>query len=303
MNIAIFGGSGQLGTMLTLKAEKEGHTVYSFSSKDCDIIEALDVNACIGASNGTNLDVIINCAAMHDLKECERNPQEAFDVNAIGARNVAIASNNVDALNVYISTNYVLEHGEEAPMNIYGVSKLAGEYITKTYSKRGIVIRTAALYGPFPCSRKSGNFVDNLLDRIKDGETDFTMVSDQYVNLSRTDCVSNLILTYILENLETVHSSRYTYTLSAVNVGENSWYEYAKIICNYMSNVMKKPIKVHPSVTDNSLFPKRPLMAPLYVWGKYSNITMHSKQALIEYVAARYNEGKWVDPIDVVQKL
>ncbi len=57
--------------------------------------------------------MIINAAAYVKVDEAERNPEEAFKVNAIGALNVARISSRVDAVNVYISTDYVFDGREE----------------------------------------------------------------------------------------------------------------------------------------------------------------------------------------------
>ena len=54
-------------------------------------------------------DVIINCAGMTDVAECEKNIDEAYRVNAIGVRNVALAANDIDAKVIQISTDDVFD--------------------------------------------------------------------------------------------------------------------------------------------------------------------------------------------------
>jgi len=297
MKIAIFGGSGQLGRMLNLKATKAGHEVVSFSSKDVDIVELQEVDDVLPS----DIDVVINCAAEHNLKLCEENPIEAFDTNTIGARNTAVISKQRNALNVYVSTNYVLnDYGLEKPLNVYGISKLAGEHMTATFSGKYVIARTAALYGPFPCSRKPGNFVDNILKRIQNGETEFTMVSDQYVNLSRTDCVAELLLQYVKDAL--LGEFPLNKTISAVNPQSYSWCEYAKLICEHFSNLLKIDIKVHPTYTDKSISPKRPFDASLFLTQKYCSFLPNSKEALLDYLKLRYQDG-WIEPLKIVDGL
>ena len=86
-------------------------------------------------------DVIINCAGMTDVAECEKNLDEAYRVNAIGVRNVALAANDIDAKVIQISTDDVFDKESRIPYNefdtvhprtIYGKSKEAGEKIPDT---------------------------------------------------------------------------------------------------------------------------------------------------------------------------
>lgn len=90
------------------------------------------------------------------MDDAELYPEKAFQVNAIGALNVARIANKIDAINVYISTDYVFdgEKGEPYteedvpnPINVYGVSKLAGEVFTRNYSQKHYIIRVASSTG------------------------------------------------------------------------------------------------------------------------------------------------------------
>ena len=91
----------------------------------------------------------------------------AYRINAIGARNVAVASQLVEAKLVYISTDYVFqgdrpegydEFHNPAPINIYGASKYAGEQFVKELHNKYFIVRTSWLYGKY-----GNNFVKTMM--------------------------------------------------------------------------------------------------------------------------------------------
>mgnify|MGYP000529739236 CR=1 FL=1 len=97
-------------------------------------------------------DVIINCAGMTDVAECEKNIDEAYRVNAIGVRNVALAANDIDAKVIQISTDDVFDKESRIPYNefdtvhprtIYGKSKETGEKILTQLLNRFVIIRSS----------------------------------------------------------------------------------------------------------------------------------------------------------------
>jgi len=101
-------------------------------------------------------NIIINCAAYTNVDKCENDIDNAFKVNAIGPRNLAIAAQRVRAKLLHVSTDYVFsgegntpfrEYDIPQPVSIYGKTKLLGEqYVMKNCNKY-FVVRTAWLYG------------------------------------------------------------------------------------------------------------------------------------------------------------
>ena len=100
-------------------------------------------------------DVVINCAGMTDVQECENNVDEAYRVNAIGVRNVALAANEVNAKVIQISTDDVFDKESRIPYNefdnvhprtIYGKSKEAGEKILTQLLNRFVIIRSSWIW-------------------------------------------------------------------------------------------------------------------------------------------------------------
>jgi len=178
MKVLILGATGQLGSALcsVLATELE---VIAATRKEFDITDLTATRSFILA---TEPDVVINPAAYTDVDGCEKEREKAFLVNAIGARNVAIAAREVGAKLVHISTDYVFDGSKDGPyveydpphpLNVYGWSKLMGEQMVREQNPRSFILRVAWLYSS---SRK--NFVKTMLRLAKERE-EIRVVSDQ----------------------------------------------------------------------------------------------------------------------------
>lgn len=100
--------------------------------------------------------IIINCSALTDPEYCEKHPEEAFRVNGLGARNMAVAANRILARLVHLSTDDVFDGSADtpyrefdppAPDTYYGKSKLFGEQYVRDFSMTYFIIRSSWLYG------------------------------------------------------------------------------------------------------------------------------------------------------------
>ena len=125
---------------------------------------------------------IVNCAAHTAVDACESQYEKAFAINAIGARNLAIASRETGAKLVHISTDYVfdgkgtrpyVETDPTNPMGAYGSTKLAGEEFVKEFADRWFILRTAWLYGD------GKNFAKTML-RLSETHDEVRVVGDQF---------------------------------------------------------------------------------------------------------------------------
>jgi dTDP-4-dehydrorhamnose reductase len=181
MRVAIIGANGQLGSDL-VKAF-EGHEVIPWTRSDFDVRDHARAAEAIASAHP---DIVINTAAFHKTEACEDDPQLAFAVNAIAVRNLAQACEACGVTLVHISTDYVFDGEKGAPyteedaprpLNVYGVSKLAGERFVETICQRYYVVRVASLFGLAGASGKGGNFVETLLAKASRGET-LTVVDD-----------------------------------------------------------------------------------------------------------------------------
>jgi dTDP-4-dehydrorhamnose reductase len=206
MRVAVVGGTGQLGDDVVRAFAASGDTVIALSHADMDITVLESVSATM---DDVRPDLIVNTAAMHHVERCEENPQMAFEVNALGPRNLAMVARSLHAKLMHISTDYVfdgsrrqpyLETDLPRPLNTYGNTKLAGEYYVRSVADSHFVLRTSGLYGKSPCRGKSGlNFVDLMRKlgmergkvRVVDSEiitpTSTSQLAQQMVLLGRSD--------------------------------------------------------------------------------------------------------------------
>ncbi|MCD6101409.1 MAG: dTDP-4-dehydrorhamnose reductase [Candidatus Marinimicrobia bacterium] len=238
MKVAIIGANGQLGTDLV---EVFGEEAIPLTHKDLDVtdFESLKI------LKDLKPDVIINTAAYVRVDDAELYPEKAFQVNGIGALNVAKIANEIDAINVYISTDYVFdgtkgepytENDVPNPINVYSVSKYAGEIITRNYSSRHYIIRVASLYGKAGASGKGGNFVEFMVQKAKRGE-EIRVVSDQFMSPTYTKDVARTLRKFLELKPEFG-------VYHMVNEGFCSWYEFTREIFEILGwNVEVKPIK------------------------------------------------------------
>jgi len=238
MKVAIIGAKGQLGSDLV---KVFGEEAIPLTHKDLDVtdFESLKILKELGP------DVIINTAAYHKTDECEENPEKTFLVNSVGARNVALISKKIDAINVYISTDYVFsgtkgepytEEDVPNPINVYGVSKYAGEIFTKNYSQKYYIIRVASLYGKAGASGKGGNFVEFMIEKAKKGE-EIRVVDDMFMSPTYTKDVARILKKFLELKPEFG-------IYHMVNKGYCSWYEFTKVIFEILGwDVEIKPIR------------------------------------------------------------
>jgi 2-polyprenyl-3-methyl-5-hydroxy-6-metoxy-1,4-benzoquinol methylase len=142
MKVLLFGGSGLLGTTLSLKFD-----IITPSKSECNILDYFKLEKFI---KKTNPDVIINAAAITDNRIVELDPTKAIQVNIIGAANLAIICSKIKVRLVYISTDYVYrgnrgnykESDDVFPFNNYSHTKLGGECSTRLV-KNHLIIRTS----------------------------------------------------------------------------------------------------------------------------------------------------------------
>jgi dTDP-4-dehydrorhamnose reductase len=206
VNVAIIGANGQLGTDLVAAFCNNGDSVCGLTHTD---IEISSLDSVSRALEKAQPQVVVNTAAMHNVDNCEREPEKAFAINGIGAKNLALASRNLGAVLMHISTDYVfdgnkgtpyVETDNPQPLNAYGISKVAGEHFVRCTTDKHFVVRTSGLYGKSPCRAKGGlNFIELMLKlarergevRVVDSEfvspTSTAELAEQLVRLSRSD--------------------------------------------------------------------------------------------------------------------
>ena len=236
MKVVVIGSSGQLGKSLM----QEFKEAIGLNHSE---IEVTDYKSVEEKLLDLKPDVVINAAAYVKVDDAEEEAEKAFAVNALGALNVAKACEKIGAVNVYISTDYVFdgtkgqaysEEDKPNPINVYGSSKLTGEFFTKNYSKKHYVIRVASLYGG-EGTKSKGNFVLSILKKAA-SEKELKVVNDVIVSPTYTDDAAKMIRKILENNLD--------YGIyHAVNEGYCSWFDFAKKIIEFKNlDVDIKPV-------------------------------------------------------------
>ncbi|MGL5912500.1 MAG: SDR family oxidoreductase, partial [Phycicoccus sp.] len=147
----VAGAAGMLGRDLTRALADAGHEV---TPADLPGLDITDPGSCERWVAGHH--VVVNCAAYTAVDRAETDEAAAFAVNAVGAANLARASDAAGAALVHVSTDYVLAGDATepypadaplAPRSGYGRTKAAGEWAVRAECSRTWVVRTAWLYG------------------------------------------------------------------------------------------------------------------------------------------------------------
>jgi dTDP-4-dehydrorhamnose reductase len=275
MRIYITGAKGQLGR--TLMRRLAQHTLLGTDLPEVDLTELHAIRSSVAAFTP---DVIIHAAAYTDVDGAARNPDLAFRVNALGTRNVTVASESVGAALLAISTNEVfdgtkaepyMEFDTVGPINPYAKSKLAAEQFIRDLTTRFYIVRTAWLYG------LGGNsFVKKIIDRA-DSDGRLRVVTDE---VSSPTYAEDLV-TALEQLLLTGAYGIYHFT----NEGACSRFEFAQEILALSG---RRHIPIEPIVLADYPRPSTPPpYAPLRNFcGAQLGITLRPwRDALADYLA------------------
>jgi dTDP-4-dehydrorhamnose reductase len=226
MKVAVLGSSGQLGSdLVRALTEAEEYEVVSLAHAQ---VEVTNPGSVLRALVEVCPNIVVNCAAFHRVDECEDRPEEAFPVNTLGALNVARACAELNALCVYVSTDYVFdgekrepytEEDPPCPINVYGTSKLAGEHLVHQACRRWLIVRVASLFGKAGARGKGGNFVEAILAKARSGQP-LRVVNDMHMSPTYTHDAARA--------LERLLRDGATGLFHLTNAGSCTWYEFAR---------------------------------------------------------------------------
>ncbi len=224
MKVLITGANGQLGTELRRcfargctelgpLPEKLRHASVVETDVGVPGMESLDItdrHAVAAFVRRHAPDVIFSCAAYTNVDGCDANPDDAFRVNALGARNLAMAAEEVGAKLVHISTDYVFcgagsaplsECETPAPKSMYGKTKLLGEEYVRQFCTRWFVVRTAWLYGYV-----GKNFVKTMVNAARKTGS-LTVVDDQLGNPTNAADLAHHLLKLCRNRVNTAYTT------------------------------------------------------------------------------------------------
>lgn len=275
MRIYLTGAKGQLGRALMRRLAQ--HTLFGADLPEVDLT---DLNATRSSVAAFRPEVVIHAAAYTDVDGAARNPDLAYRVNALGTRNIAVASESVGAALLAISTNEVFDGTKAEPylefdatraINPYAKSKLAAEQFIRDLTTRFYIVRTAWLYG-----LGGNNFVKKIIARA-DSDGKLRVVTDEVSSPTYTED----LVTAIEQLMLTGAYGIYHFT----NEGACSRFEFAQEILKQSG---RGHIPIEPiTLADFSRPSTPPPYAPLRNFcGAQIGITLRPWQtALADYLA------------------
>jgi dTDP-4-dehydrorhamnose reductase len=222
VKVLLVGGSGQLGS--EIQSRWTNDQIVAPPHEDVDLSCNSPLERAIDAERP---DILVNCAAFHNVDVCETQPERAFAINALAVDRVAAACSLRGIAFMTISTDYVfdgtasLQYTEEdcpRPISAYGASKLAGEQLVLRREMKAYVVRTCGVYGVH-ASKSKGTFIDRVITQARSGQTP-RVVSDVIASPTYAGHLAIALR-------EIVASDAYG-LYHACNVGPVSWYEFAR---------------------------------------------------------------------------
>ncbi len=238
MKLFLVGSLGQIGTEILHQAKALGYAVDAFTKNELDITDFESVAAAIQKSKP---DTVINASGYHVIPDCEKYPDKAFDLNVYAVKNLAEQSEAVGAGFVNYSTDKVFDGTKNAPyeeddptnpLQMYGISKLAGEIVTYDNASRAYTIRTCGVFGGKTGSRiKKGNFVLYILNEAKK-HTSLEVSSDQIASFVNASDLARVTISLLQKKpLPGIYH--------VVNDGYDSWVNFAREIIRLSRATLK----------------------------------------------------------------
>lgn len=274
MRVCLTGADGMLGHAIQKAFSDVDVVGFTF-----DLLDVTNLDDTVKKIKDTRPDFLIHTAAFTNVDLCESEPEKAYLVNSLGARNVAMACEETSCPILYISTDYVFDGTKGAPYNewdepnpsgIYGLSKLMGERFVSSLTNKFYIVRTSWLYGP-----DGRNFVDTIIRQLSEKES-LQVVNDQFGSPTYTADLAKKIRELLGRGYGTYHIT---------NTGSCSWFDFAVSIAS-----IKRIKKTISPVTSEEF--KRPAKRPPYSVLANTMLKLeglrearHWEEALREYLA------------------
>ena len=268
MKVLVTGANGMLGRDFCSVLEDIGCFIVPV---DIDTLDITNKSATIEAFKEIKPDLVIHCAAYTNVEKAENEKEKATLINTFGTENVALATSEVNATMIYISTDYVFDGNKNTPytpqdipnpINHYGKTKLDGELAIQKNLKKYYIVRTSWLYG-----NNGKNFISTILNKAKSKEN-LKIVNDQIGCPTWTIELIQGILKILNQPYGIYH---------ICSSGKTSWYNFAKEIFK-LKNIDNK---ITPCTSEEyKTLAKRPKYSVMY----NNNLLRNWDEALNDFI-------------------
>lgn len=223
MKVLLIGANSQLGRCIKDRAPDNWHLI-AMTTAELDIT---DNQQCLQVIEHYHPDAIINTAAYTAVDKAENDEKNAFLVNAVGTKNLAVIADSANIRLIHISTDYVFDGTSEQPyqttdtpnpISVYGRSKLAGELLLLAHSSQSQIIRTSWLYSEY-----GHNFVKTMIRLAEEGRETLDIVNDQIGSPTYAGHLAQVIINVLNKPMT-------TRLLHYCDREIMSWYDFATAI-------------------------------------------------------------------------
>jgi len=202
-------------------------------------------------------DVIVNAAAHTAVDKAESEPELARKLNATSPGVVAEAAQQIGALMIHYSTDYVfdgsgskpwVEGDATGPLSVYGRTKLEGEQVVAENCARHLIFRTSWVY-----AARGGNFAKTMLRLAKERER-LTVIDDQFGAPTGAELLADVTAHAIRDTLRDAAKVGLYHVVAG---GETTWHGYARFVLE-QAEAAGVALKASPAAVDpvpTSAFP------------------------------------------------
>jgi dTDP-4-dehydrorhamnose reductase len=240
MRILVTGKDGQVGQTIQNLVNKTSDTNYSnydfvfVGRNELDLSKARNIQAYFKKNK---FDVAINCAAYTKVEQAEVNENDASLINHLAVKEIATIAKKNNMKLIHISTDFVfdgdksqpyIETDTTSPINIYGKTKLAGEFAAISIMRfNAVILRTSWIYSEY-----GNNFVNTIIkNAMLKGK--LNIISDQFGTPTYASDLAQTIINILAKdkfNKLEMPSQIYHYS----NEGECTWFDFAKEIVDIL---------------------------------------------------------------------
>ena len=148
-------------------------------------LDVRDIGMCAKFFEEVKPDLVIHLAALTDLEYCEKNIDDCWRTNALGAENIAILAKKYDTIMIYIGTAGIFDGEKEEftdfdkpnPLSYYAKAKYAGEVFVQQFLDKYYIFRAGWMMGGGP--KKDKKFIKKIYNQIKNGKEELFVVDDK----------------------------------------------------------------------------------------------------------------------------